>query len=65
MFIINSFIIENKFSKKYKVLVYNVDGQCVNKFQPSKWSLGVKTVGWSPSGQLLAIGSFDQKVIMF
>lgn len=47
---------------EYKVLVYNVDGQCVNKFQPSKWSLGVKTVGWSPSGQLLAIGSFDQKV---
>ena len=28
---------------EYKVLVYNVSGQCVNKFQPYKWSLGVKT----------------------
>jgi len=47
---------------EYKVLVYNVDGQCVNKFQPSKWSLGVKTVCWPSSGQLLAIGSYDQKI---
>ena len=28
---------------EYKVLVYNVNGLCVNKFQPYKWSLGVKT----------------------
>jgi WD40 repeat protein len=47
---------------KYKVFVYNVNGQCVSKFQPKKWSLGVKTLNWSPSGQLLAIGSYDQKV---
>lgn len=47
---------------EYKVLVYNIDGQCINKFQPFKLSLGVKTVGWCPSGQLLAIGSYDQKV---
>ena len=42
-----------------------MSGQCVNKFQPSKWSLGVKTVEWSPSGQVLAVGSFDQKVFFF
>jgi WD40 repeat protein len=44
------------------VFVYNVSGQCISKFQPQKWSLGVKTLNWSPSGQLLAIGSYDQKV---
>jgi WD40 repeat protein len=48
---------------EYKVLVYNIDGQCVNKFQPNKCgSLGVRCVEWLPSGQLLAIGSYDQKV---
>lgn len=47
---------------EYKVLIYNIDGQCVNKFQPSKWTLGVKAVEWLPSGQLLAIGGYDQKI---
>ncbi len=50
---------------EYKVLIYNIDGHCVNKFQPQKWTLGVKTAEWLPSGQLLAIGSFDQKVLIF
>lgn len=47
---------------EYKVLIYSVDGRCINKFQPYKWSLGVRTAEWIPSGQLLAIGSYDQKV---
>ena len=25
-------------------------------------ALGIKTVRWSPTGQLLAVGSFDQKL---
>lgn len=44
------------------MLIYSVDGKCINKFQLSKWSLGVRTCEWLPSGQLLAIGSYDQKV---
>jgi hypothetical protein len=43
-------------------LIYTVDGRCLNKFQPSKFLLGIKTAEWLPSGQLLAIGSYDQKV---
>ena len=27
--------------------------------------MGVKTVEWSPSGQLLGVGGFDQKVLFF
>lgn len=34
----------------------------MSKYQPYKWSLGVKTVSWSPNGQLLCIGSYDSKV---
>lgn len=47
---------------EYKVLIYNLDGQCINTYQPQKWTLGVKAVEWLPSGQLLAIGSYDQKI---
>jgi WD40 repeat protein len=50
------------YKSKYKVIVYNTEGMCLNKFQPQKWSLGVKVVNWSPSGQLLAVGGYDQKV---
>lgn len=46
------------------MLIYTVDGKCINKYQPFKWSLGIKTVEWLPSGQLLAIGSYDQKVTL-
>jgi len=50
---------------EYKVLVYNVEGQCLSKFEPNKFEnvmLGVKCVNWSSSGQILAIGSYDQKI---
>jgi hypothetical protein len=34
----------------------------VSKYEPEQASLGAKSVGWSPSGQLLAIGGYDQRV---
>ncbi len=42
--------------------MYNLAGQCINKFQPCVSSLGVKTVNWSPSGQVLAVGYYDHKI---
>ena len=45
-----------------KVLVYNLEGEMVGKFEPSQWCLGVKCAQWSPSGQILAVGGYDQKV---
>ena len=46
----------------YKVLLYSMDGRCLASYSAYEHALGVKTVSWSPSGQFLAIGSFDEKL---
>ncbi|KAK3447380.1 hypothetical protein EUGRSUZ_A02922 [Eucalyptus grandis] len=45
---------------EYKVLVYSPDGRCLFKYQAYESGLGVKSVSWSPCGQFLAVGSYDQ-----
>uniref|UniRef100_A0A3Q3AQ84 WD repeat containing, antisense to TP73 n=1 Tax=Kryptolebias marmoratus TaxID=37003 RepID=A0A3Q3AQ84_KRYMA len=47
---------------EYKVLLYSLDGRLLSTYSAYEWSLGVKTVSWSPSSQFLAIGSYDEKV---
>ncbi|KAF6989705.1 hypothetical protein CFC21_007007 [Triticum aestivum] len=47
---------------EYKVLIYSPDGRCLFKYSAYESGLGVKTVGWSPCGQFLAVGSYDQSV---
>ncbi|KAL6311450.1 hypothetical protein AAG906_005370 [Vitis piasezkii] len=42
------------------VLIYSPDGRCLSKYQAYESGLGVKTVSWSPCGQFLAVGSYDQ-----
>ncbi|EMS65817.1 WD repeat-containing protein WRAP73 [Triticum urartu] len=44
------------------VLIYSPDGRCLFKYSAYESGLGVKTVGWSPCGQFLAVGSYDQSV---
>lgn len=43
-----------------QVLVYSPDGRCLYKYQAYESGLGVKSVTWSPCGQFLAVGSYDQ-----
>lgn len=47
---------------EYKVLIYSLDGRLLSSFCAYEWSLGIKSVTWSPSNQFLAIASYDQKV---
>ncbi|KAL3064019.1 hypothetical protein OYC64_000344 [Pagothenia borchgrevinki] len=47
---------------EYKVLLYSLDGRLLSTYSAYEWSLGVKSVTWSPSSQFLAIGSYDEKV---
>lgn len=42
--------------------MYTPDGRNVGRYAAYEDALGVKTVAWSPTGKLLAIGSYDQKV---
>ncbi|KAM8831088.1 WD repeat-containing protein WRAP73 [Synchiropus picturatus] len=47
---------------EYKVLLYSLDGRLLSTYSAYEWSLGIKSVTWSPSSQFLAIGSYDEKV---
>lgn len=51
-------------SPQYRVLLYSLDGRLLSTYSAYEWSLGVKSVSWSPSSQFLAIGSYDEKVLM-
>ena len=42
------------------MLIYSLDGRCLSKYQAYESGLGVKSVSWSPNGQSLAVGSYDQ-----
>jgi hypothetical protein len=50
---------------QYKVLLYSLDGRCQSTYSAYEMALGVKVVTWSPTSQFLAIGSYDEKVIIF
>uniref|UniRef100_A0A8C1V1C5 WD repeat containing, antisense to TP73 n=1 Tax=Cyprinus carpio TaxID=7962 RepID=A0A8C1V1C5_CYPCA len=50
------------FSQQYKILLYSLDGRLLSSYSAYEWSLGIKSVAWSPSSQFLAIGSYDEKV---
>ncbi|POI32618.1 hypothetical protein CIB84_003630 [Bambusicola thoracicus] len=47
---------------EYKILLYSLDGRLLSTYQAYEWSLGIKSIAWSPSSQFLAIGSYDEKV---
>ncbi|NXF97259.1 WRP73 protein, partial [Eubucco bourcierii] len=47
---------------EYKMLLYSLDGRLLATYCAYEWSLGIKSVAWSPSSQFLAIGSYDEKV---
>ena len=49
-------------SLEYKILIYTPTGHCLSTYSAYSLALGIETVCWSPSSQLFAIGSYDNKV---
>ncbi|XP_065842538.1 WD repeat-containing protein WRAP73-like [Oscarella lobularis] len=47
---------------EYGVYIYSIDGRRVAYFSAYQYALGIKSIGWSPSSQFLAVGSYDQKI---
>lgn len=45
-----------------QVLLYTANGDHLQTYTPYEHALGVQTFSWSPSGQLLALGSCDERV---
>ena len=52
----------------YKILVFTADGHLYKSYfggqDNDNIGLGIMTVNWSPSGNFLAIGDFNQRVIL-
>lgn len=46
---------------EYVFAAYSPEGRRLGRFQAYEGALGIKMVRWSPSGQFVAIGSYDQK----
>jgi hypothetical protein len=50
------------FLMQYNVFIYHPDGRLAANYSAYDCGLGIKSVAWSPSGQFLGIGSFDERV---
>lgn len=47
---------------QYQVLIYTAAGEHLQSYRPYDDALGVKSFGWSPGGEVLAIGSYDERM---
>lgn len=43
-----------------QLAVYTPEGECLVSYSGYQELLGIKAVAWSPSGQLLAMGDYEQ-----
>lgn len=50
-------------SLTYNLVVVTPEGETLATYSAYSNALGIKTVQWSPSGQMLSIGSFDQVAV--
>ena len=54
-------------SYEYKIAFYTLDGQLLNLYKPEndRLSLGVRSAKWSPTGQVLVVGDYEERVTVF
>ncbi len=46
--------------RRPQLAVYTPEGECLVAYSGYQDLLGIKAVAWSPSGQLLAMGDYEQ-----
>ena len=44
----------------YRILLYSTKGSKIGTFSAYSDALGIKCVNWSPQGQAIAVGSYNQ-----
>jgi len=45
---------------EFQALIFSLDGSCLASHRAYTDGLGIKSVRWSATGQLLAVGTYDQ-----
>ena len=52
---------------EYKIVFYTLDGKVLNIYKPEndQLSLGIRCARWSPTGQILVVGDYDEHVTIF
>ncbi|CAF1087287.1 unnamed protein product [Adineta ricciae] len=54
-------------SYEYKIVFYTLDGQLLNvyKAENDRLSLGVRCARWSPTGQVIVVGDYEERITIF
>ena len=54
-------------ASEYKLVFYALDGQLLNVYKPDdeRSSLGIRCARWSPTGQILLVGDYDESITVF
>ncbi|GMH33685.1 hypothetical protein BSKO_01519 [Bryopsis sp. KO-2023] len=47
-------------SLNYKILLYSMEGKNLGTYSAYEGALGIKSASWSPAGEFISVGSFDQ-----
>ncbi|CAF1213353.1 unnamed protein product [Rotaria sp. Silwood1] len=54
-------------SYEYKIVFYTLDGQLLNIYKPEndRLSLGIRCARWSPTGQVIVVGDYEERITVF
>ena len=54
-------------SYEYKLVFYTLDGQLLNVYKPQedRLNLGVRCAKWSPTGQVIIVGDYEERITIF
>ena len=52
---------------EYKIVFYTLNGQILNIYKPEndRLLLGIRSVKWSPTGQIIIVGDYQGQITIF